>query len=214
MILNSQDENIQYTTDKEDEHKSLNILEVKIINNQMGKYEFDIYRKKAITNIQIKPTSAHDPNVLDGVFKGFVRRALTLCSDKFIEPELKFLIEVFTENGYDMNNLKRIVLEMKFKLIEVDNKAAMADENTSSTANESTAVACTVTLPWIPGLSPKLRKCYKKTGYKTIFKSGASIKQLLTSKNKSELPTNSYPGVYHINCTSRVCQPYVGETKI
>ena len=70
------------------------------------------------------------------------------------------------------------------------------------------------TLPWIPRLSPKLRKCYKKAGYKTVFKSSASIKRLLTSKNKSALPTNSYPGVYRINCTSRLCQPYVGETKI
>ena len=38
MILNSQDENIQYTKEKEDEHKSLNFLEVRIINNQMEKY--------------------------------------------------------------------------------------------------------------------------------------------------------------------------------
>ena len=143
----------------------------------MGKYEFDIYRKKAITNIQIKPTSAHDPNVLDGIFKGFFHRALTLCSDKFIEPELKFLIEVFTENGYAMNNLKRIVSEMKLKKVtaaattaEVNNKTATVDENTSSTANESSAVECTVTLPWIPGLSPKLGKCYKKAGYKMVFK--------------------------------------------
>ena len=46
IILNSQDENIQCTTEKEDEHKSLNFLEVRIINNQMGKYEFYIYRKR------------------------------------------------------------------------------------------------------------------------------------------------------------------------
>ena len=220
MILNSQDECIKYTIEKEDEQKALNFLEVKIINNQLGKYEFDIYRKKAITNIQIKPTSAHDPKVLDGVFKGFVHRALTLCSDKFIELELKFLVEVFTENGYDVNNLKRIVSDMKLKKATaaaataaiVDN--ATADENTGSTASESPAAERTVTLPWIPGLSPKLRKCYKKAGYKAVFKSGASIKRLLTSKNKSILPANSYPGVYRINCTSRMCQPYVGETKI
>ena len=44
----------------------------------MGKYEFDIYREKAITDIQIKTTSAHDPKVLNGVFKGFVHRTLKL----------------------------------------------------------------------------------------------------------------------------------------
>ena len=207
MILNSQDESIQYTIEKENEHKSLNFLEVSILNNQLGKYEFDIYRKNAITNIQIKPTSSHDPKVLDGIFKGFVHRALTLCSEKFIEPELTFLVEVFTENGYDINNLKRIVSEMRRKKATPVNVSDSVSESSPDTEY-------TVTLPWIPGLSPKLRKCYKKAGYKTVFKSGASIKRLLTSKNKSALPTNSYPGVYRINCTSRLCQPYVGETKI
>ena len=205
VILNKQDKNIQYTMEREDENKSLNFLEVKTINNQRGKYDFDIYRKNAITNIQIKPTSSHDPKVLEGIFKGFVHRALTLCSEKFIEPELKFLVEVFTENGYNVKSLNHIVSEMKVK------KAATINANNAECLSSSEH---TVTLPWIPGLSPKLRKCYKKAGYKTVFKSGASIKQLLTSKNKSTLPLNSYPGVYRINCTSESCQPYVGETKI
>ena len=205
VILNKQDKNIQYTMEREDENKSLNFLEVKTINNQRGKYDFDIYRKNAITNIQIKPTSSHDPKVLEGIFKGFVHRALTLCSEKFIEPELKFLVEVFTENGYNVKSLNHIVSEMKVK------KAATINANNAECLSSSEH---TVTLPWIPGLSPKLRKCYKKAGYKTVFKSGASIKQLLTSKNKSTLPLNSYPGVYRINCTSESCQPYVGETKL
>ena len=63
-------------------------------------------------------------------------------------------------------------------------------------------------------VSPKLRKIYKKAGYKAVFKSGASIKQLLTSKNKTKLPKNSKPGVYRIRCESRLCKPYVGETKL
>ena len=74
------------------------------------------------------------------------------------------------------------VTAMAATTAEVDNKAATADENTSSTVNESPAVECTVTLPWIPGLLPKLRKCYKKAGYKTVFKSGASIKRSLSYK--------------------------------
>ena len=191
--------------EREDENKSPKFLEVKTINNQRGKYKFDVYQKNAITNIQIKPTSSHDPKVLEGIFKGFVHRALTLCSEKFIEPELKFLVEVFTENGYNVKSLNHIVSEMKVK------KAATINANNAECLSSSEH---TVTLPWIPGLSPKLRKCYKKAGYKTVFKSGASIKQLLTSKNKSTLPLNSYPGVYRINCTSESCQPYVGETKL
>ena len=53
----------------ETEEKSLQFLDVKIMNNGNGKYEFDVHRKKAITNIQIIPTSCHDPKILIGVFK-------------------------------------------------------------------------------------------------------------------------------------------------
>ena len=79
--------------------------------------------------------------------------------------------------------------------------------------NEPDTTKQTITLPWIPGLSPKLRKNYKKAGYKTVFKSGASIKRLLTSRNKSKLPKNSQPGVYKIPCPCTP-QPYIGETKL
>ena len=201
-ILNRQDEHIQYTIEREDENKCLNFLAVKVMNNQSGNYEFDIYRKNAITNIQIKPSSEHDPKVLDGIFKGFVHRALTLCSKRFVEQELQFLIETFTENGYNENKLRCMVSEMKRKQLgNIDRNSVDTNEHT-------------ITLPWIPGVSPKLRKCYRKAGYKTVFKSGASIKRLLTSKNKSALPKNSHPGVYKICCSSSTCRPYVGETKI
>ena len=70
----------------------------------------------------------------------------------------------------------------------------------------------TVTLPWIPIISPKLRKVYRKAGYKVVFKSGKSIMDISTSRNKTKLPVNSHPGVYKIPCSCGIA-PYRGETK-
>ena len=56
-----------------------------------------------------------------------------------------------------------------------------------------------VTLPWIPGLSPKLRT-YRAHGYKAVFKSSTNLKTILTSGNKTKLPNYSQPGVYMITC--------------
>ena len=53
-ILNKQDECIDYTMEVENEKKELSYLEIMSKNPGTGKYEFDIYRKKAITNVQIK----------------------------------------------------------------------------------------------------------------------------------------------------------------
>ena len=89
-ILNSQDPSTKYTMETESTNKELSFLEIRTINNGQGRYEFNVYRKKAITNVQVKPDSSHDPRVLKGIFKGFVYRALKICSNKFFEKEIYF----------------------------------------------------------------------------------------------------------------------------
>ena len=70
----------------------------------------------------------------------------------------------------------------------------------------------TITLPWIPTLSPKLRKSFRKAGYKTVYKSSLNLKTLLTSKNKSSLPKNTQPGGYKLTCSCN--KSYIGETRM
>ena len=58
---------------------------------------------------------------------------------------------------------------------------------------------------------PKLRKIFRKVGYRVVFKSkNPNLKPLLTCKNK--LPHNSQPGTYLIECSCS--KSYVGETKL
>ena len=72
----------------------------------------------------------------------------------------------------------------------------------------------TITLPWIPGVSPKLRKVYKKAGYKAVFKSNANLQTILTARNKGQSIKNSHPGVYKIPCACEKVPPYIGQTKL
>ena len=71
----------------------------------------------------------------------------------------------------------------------------------------------TIFLPWIQRVSPKLSEVYQKAGYKVEFKSNKNLQTILTSKNKTKLPNNSFPGVYKIPCSCRII-PYRGETKM
>ena len=64
----------QYTIEDDNGSKSLNFLEINISNTINNKYEFKVHRKKAITNIHIKPTSCIDPNTIKSKFKGFLHR--------------------------------------------------------------------------------------------------------------------------------------------
>ena len=74
-FLNSQDPQMQYTIEYENEHKELNFLGVTIKNNLNQSYYFATYRKPAISNVKIKPHSNICPNIAKGVFKGFLLRA-------------------------------------------------------------------------------------------------------------------------------------------
>ena len=193
MILNSIEPEIQFTAEYEDDNKILNFLDTTIINNGTGKYEFKIHRKNAITNVQLKPNSCHDDQVKYGVFKGFIHRAMVICSEQYLEEELEFLIKIFIENGYNEKVLRKIIRNKK-----------TADKKQSDDPKKF------VSLPFVPNLSKKLKNIFFKAGYTVMFKSGRNLSSILTSRNKQKLPENSYPGVYKqpCNCLSN----YIGQT--
>ena len=182
----------------ESDKKDFNFLDVTIINAQNGNYEFKIYRKPAITNVQIKPNSCVDPKVVDSTFKGFLIRAERLCSPKYINEEIGFLLDNFAENGHDHKKLEKIVASRKNK------------DQSSVVQNERQVNSKRVVLPWVPGVSPKLRKEFRKAGFQVTFRPLANLEMLLTSKNKPSLPMNSLAGVYEVQCNCG--EKYIGET--
>ena len=193
--LNSQDPKIQYTVERE-ERGQLAFLDVSITNNKKGSYDFNIFRKDAITNVQIKPNSSINPTTISGVFKGFLVRATRICSTQFLQDELNFLINVFVENGHDRCRLQKI-----------------ADDHlkASSSCGQNEQLKNSVKIPWIPKIGPKLRKIYRSNGINVVFTSTPSLSEILCN-HKCPMPANSRPGVYKIDCKCGGAA-YVGETK-
>ena len=110
-ILNKQNKAIKYTMEEEDQSRKLNFLDVTIIKTGTRKYEFKIHRKNAITNVQIKPHSYVNPALIRDIFQGFVSRAKKLCSEKYLDDELNFLVDMFVGNRHDQNHLYSIIQE-------------------------------------------------------------------------------------------------------
>ena len=123
-ILNSQNKAIQYTMETEDPSRKINLLDIRIINTGEGKYDFKIHRKNAMTNVQIKPHSYVNPALIRGIFKWFVSTARKLCSEKYLDKELKFLVDMFVENGHDRNHLYSIIRENNFKDLKLKTQTA------------------------------------------------------------------------------------------
>ena len=86
-ILNKKEKHIQSTTEDEYEEKCLNILDIKIKNNN-GSYEFDVHRKPALTNVQIKPHCCIPHDTIAIILKGFLARATKICTDKYLMEEI------------------------------------------------------------------------------------------------------------------------------
>ena len=68
-----------------------NFLDIKIKYN--GGYEFDVHRKPALTNVQIKPHSCILPDTITSIFKGFLARATKICSEKYLRAEIEYLTD-------------------------------------------------------------------------------------------------------------------------
>ena len=77
-------------------------MDVTVKNNLNQSYDFAVYYKPAITNVQIKPHSNICPNIAMGLFKGFFTRALNICSENYLIQEKYFLINVSAENGHSV----------------------------------------------------------------------------------------------------------------
>ena len=200
QILNQQDNCIEYTVERQNSESELSFLDVTVMNRGTGKYEFKVFRKKAITNVMIKPSSYVNPSLTTGIFKGFVTRAKRICSPQYLKDEIEFLLNVFVENGHNLESLKSIVSAM-----ESVESASETTEDTST--DDATPVVC---LPWIPRVGPKLRKTMRKYGVKTVFSSGRNLSDILCN-HKSDLPKNSHPGIYLLKCQCNAT--YIGETK-
>ena len=102
--------------------------------------------------------------------------------------------------------MSRIIEEVKRKSDQTQHR----EEEDNGDTEETNGL---VSLPWIPGLSPKLRKEFRKAGFKVVFKSGKNLSTIVTSRNKPQLPKNSHPGVYRIHCKNHPENPYIGHTK-
>ena len=131
------------------------------------------------------------PNVSVSAFKGFLSRSYKICSERYIDEKIQFLIDVFTENGYERKTLEEIT---KNYLNQLQNPP-VNNKDTSKDINK------VVKLPWIPIIGPKLRLAFQKKNIKTIFTSDPNLKSLLR-QNKTKVLSNSYPGVYELKCTS------------
>ena len=93
---------------------------------------------------------------------------------------------MFVENGHSKQLLKNLVMKYNNKKNNKNNHESNTENRDYSNLKK---------LPWIPNISPKIKREFKKIGKDIPFTSGKNLRQILFQKNKPKLIPNSHPGV-------------------
>ena len=91
-----------------------------------------------------------------GIFKSFLSRAYNICTEKYLQSKIDFLIDIFTGNEHNRNTLTNIATEY---LRNINKPKSNHQSNTKNTKN-------IIKLPWVSILGLNI---------KTVLTSGANL---------------------------------------
>ena len=74
-----------------------------------------------LRSLILRPLFYVNPALIRGIFKGFVSRAKKFCSEKYLDDELNFLVDMLGENGHNRNHLYSIIRENKHQAPKYEN---------------------------------------------------------------------------------------------
>ena len=187
-------EHITFTKEEEENNK-LPSLDLQLnVNREIKRVEFSVYYKKTNTNITIKKKSNHTDRTKRGVIKGYAERAKAYCDPKYLKKELDDIIDVFEDNGYTKEEIKK----------------AMENRRNTEPDGEEDKERGIVVMPHIDGFSQKYNKIARKHGFKVANKTERRVRDLVGSA-KTPLGNKISGVVYNIPCYCKK-HAYTGET--
>ncbi|XP_045477888.1 uncharacterized protein LOC123683035 [Harmonia axyridis] len=195
--LNNIEESIKFTMEIE-ENEQLPFLDV-LVHKQEGIPRTTIYRKPTNTGQYLHFESNHNLNTKLGVARCLYDRATQVCSslnDK--NEEFDKITDILEKNGYP----KRI--------LEIARTPRDNTEPRPETQTESTETITTV-IPYVKGLSEKLRRIGNRYGVRTAFQTKNTVRANLTKVKPDNENQRTKNCIYEIPCECG--RSYIGETK-
>ena len=190
-------ETIKFTIEEEKDG-CLPFLDL-LVSRANNKVKTTVYRKPTHSNRYLNFKSHHSMQNKKSVIRSLVNRAITHTSDENdLVNEINHLKHVLIENNYPEQIIRDTIT------------SCMRKHNFPNTTQPEYDMSKLITIPYYKGISEKIREILQKQNIKTVFTKGITIKNLLTSKNRSNLDKSNV--VYKVNCND--CPAvYVGTTK-
>ena len=197
--LNSQEPEIKFTKEEEENNK-IAVLDLELnINRKRKKIDFSVHYKKTNTNITIKKQSNHSEATKRGVIKGYADRARTLCDPQYLEGEMQNVEDVFVDNGYARREVKLAMKEKK--------ETTPTEEEQEK---EEKVIRGIISIPNIPHITRTFDRIAKQHQFRTATRATNKVKDL-AQKAKTPLGEKNKNVVYNIPCGCGKFS-YTGET--
>ena len=159
--------------------------------------KYKIYRKKTNQEDYVHYLSAHSERVKSGIVIGFFLRALRVCSDEFLEPEIAHIFEVFDRLKYPKAFITRCLRKAK----------KIRGRSTHSTRDR---IARKVLVVPNNKQTFNIGRSLRNAGIKLVESTGTKISDIIKKKSDST-GQDQDSIVYRVPCGG-CARSYLGET--
>ena len=197
--LNSVRPSIRFTVEVEKDGR-LPFLDTLLQRRDDGSLDVTVYRKPTHTDRYLDFHSNHPPQVKRGLVKCLFDRARTITTGQNnLRKEEHHLTRVLRQNGYPS------------AFIRSSSKPPRQDmEATEALPLEEEHRPPLVMLPYIEGVSEDVKWVCRKFGMKVVFRSGQSLRSMLTKVKDPLMIEKQAKVVYRVPCSCG--EAYIGET--
>ncbi|XP_041430610.1 LOW QUALITY PROTEIN: uncharacterized protein LOC121397622 [Xenopus laevis] len=198
--INSVDNNIKFT--REDVHENkLAFLDCLICIQEGGNLKTEVYRKPTHTDQYLLFDSHHPLEHKLGVIRTLHHRAECVATDtESKDKEQKHLRGALKACGYP---------DWAF----VKTAATKPNRNTNRNNRPETHSRRNIVIPYVAGVSEKLRRIFNKHHVPVFFKPSNTLRQKLVHP-KDQTPKEKQSNVvYGVQCSEECTDLYIGETK-
>ncbi|XP_050924570.1 uncharacterized protein LOC127140827 [Lates calcarifer] len=198
--INSVDSNIKFT--REDaKNNSLPFLDCQVNIEKDRSLHIGVYRKPIRTDQYLLFDSHHPLEHKIGVIRTLQHRADNVpTSSQAQGEEHMHLRDALKTCGYPTWTFLKTAAGSKKKTIDVVGKEKQNKRNN-------------IVIPYVAGLSEKLRRIFNKHSIPVYFKPGNTLKQRLVHPKDRTPHTHKSNLVYAVQCNEECNDLYIGETK-
>ena len=187
-------------TVEQEEDGALPFLDTLLRRREDGSLDVSVYRKPMHTDQYLHFESHHPTHVKRGVVRCLHDRARGIISmQDNLQKEVDHLARVLKQNGYPVNFIRNVSAPPTQETADV------------SSPEEEQEKGSRVVIPYVAGMSEDIRCVCRKFNIRVVFKSGRTLRSMLTKVKDTLPPGKQYNVVYRIPCSCG--QVYIGETK-